>query len=147
MTLKPIGHFLGQIKYSLPLAPGESVRLAIIDWCRTDTGMRTEDTKFNEGLIHDQTRDRVVPETIKAAMEEWQRGGSTMGGYSGGAGGAASTGMYGASAGVMDSLRGAYTASKGSRDISVDTTQEVADAMHQASTSVCELFSSTVVQS
>ena len=79
VTLKPIGHSLGQINYSLPLAPGESVRLAVIYGRRTDTGMRTEDTKFNEGLIHDQTRDRVVSETIKAAMEEWQRGGSIMG--------------------------------------------------------------------
>ena len=54
--------------------------------------------------------------------------------------------MYGASAGVMDSLSGAYTTSKGSWEISVDTTQKVADAMHQASNSVRELFSSTVVQ-
>ncbi|KAL8889523.1 MAG: hypothetical protein Q9215_003221 [Flavoplaca cf. flavocitrina] len=46
----------------------------------------------------------------------------------------------------MDSLGGAYTTSKGSRDISVDTTQKVADAMHQASNGVRELYSSTVVQ-
>ncbi|KAL8950084.1 MAG: hypothetical protein Q9222_003868, partial [Ikaeria aurantiellina] len=146
VTIKPIGHSLGGINYSLPLAPGESVRLAVVDWRRNDSGARTEDTSFNEGLVHDQTRDRVVSETIKAAMQEWQRGGSIMGGHSGGAGGAASSGSYGAAGGVMDSLGGAYTTSKGSRDISVDTTQKVADAMHQASNSVRELYSSTVVQ-
>ncbi|KAL8911710.1 MAG: hypothetical protein Q9171_003162 [Xanthocarpia ochracea] len=146
VKLRPIGHSLGGINYSLPLAPGESVRLAVIDWRRTDSGARTEDTSFTEGLVHDQTRDRVVSETIKAAMEEWQRGGSIMGGHSGGAGGAASMGSYGAAGGVMDSLGGAYTTSKGSRDISVDTTQKVADAMHQASNGVRELYSSTVVQ-
>ncbi|KAI4243477.1 MAG: hypothetical protein L6R40_003479 [Gallowayella cf. fulva] len=146
VIMRPIGHSLGGINYSLPLAPGESVRLAVIDWRRTDTGARTEETSFNEGLVHDQTRDRVVSETIKAAMQEWQRGGSIMGGHSGGAGGAASMGSYGAAGGVMDSLGGAYTTSKGSRDISVDTTQKVADAMHQASNSVRELYSSTVVQ-
>ncbi|KAL8680745.1 MAG: hypothetical protein Q9186_003092 [Xanthomendoza sp. 1 TL-2023] len=146
VTMRPIGHSLGNINYSLPLAPGESVRLAVTDWRRTDSGARTEDTRLHEGLVHDQTRDRVVSETIKAAMQEWQRGGSIMGGHSGGAGGAASMGSYGAAGGVMDSLGGAYTTSRGSRDISVDTTQKIADAMHQASNSVRELYSSTVVQ-
>ncbi|KAL8654944.1 MAG: hypothetical protein Q9226_003238 [Calogaya cf. arnoldii] len=146
VTMRPIGHSLGGVNYSLPLAPGESVRLAVVDWRRSDSGARTEDTSFTEGLVHDQTRDRVVSETIKAAMQEWQRGGSIMGGHSSGAGGAASMGSYGAAGGVMDSLGGAYTTSKGSRDISVDTTQKVADAMHQASNGVRELYSSTVVQ-
>ena len=104
VKLRPIGHSLGGINYSLPLAPGESVRLAVVDWRRTDSGARTEDTRFTDGLVHDQTRDRVVSETIKAAMQEWQRGGSIMGGHSGGAGGAASMGSYGAAGGVMDSL-------------------------------------------
>lgn len=144
--MRPIGHSLGGINYSLPLAPGESVRLAVVDWRRTDSGARTEDIRFTECLVHDQTRDRVVSETIKAAMQEWQRGGSIMGGHSGGAGGAASVGSYGAVGGVMDSLGGANTTSKGSRDISVETTQKVADAMHQASNGVRKLYSSTVVQ-
>ncbi|KAI4276921.1 MAG: hypothetical protein LQ337_002168 [Flavoplaca oasis] len=146
VTMRPIGHSLGGINYSLPLAPGESVRLAVVDWRRTDSGARTEDIRFTECLVHDQTRDRVVSETIKAAMQEWQRGGSIMGGHSGGAGGAASVGSYGAVGGVMDSLGGANTTSKGSRDISVETTQKVADAMHQASNGVRKLYSSTVVQ-
>ena len=146
VNMRPIGHSLGAVNYSLPLGPGESVRLAVVGWRRDDSGARQEDTKFDEGLIHDQSRDRVVSETIKAAMQEWQRGGSFMAGYAGSAGGAASNGMYGASAGVMDSMGGAYTTSKGSRDISVDTTQRVADAMHQASNGVRELYSSTVVQ-
>src|SRR5690606_6524155 len=38
----PLGHSLGQILYSLPLAPGESVKLAVIDWTRRDTTARTE---------------------------------------------------------------------------------------------------------
>ncbi|KAL9612051.1 MAG: hypothetical protein Q9167_003343 [Letrouitia subvulpina] len=146
VRLKPIGHSLGQVVYSCPLAPGESVRLAVIDWRRNDLGVRGETTTFDEALLHDQSRDRVVTETIKAALEEWQRGGSVMGGISGGAGGAASSGSYGAAGGIMASIGGAYTTSKGSRDISVDTTQKVADAIHQASNSSRELHSSVIVQ-
>ncbi|KAI4214322.1 MAG: hypothetical protein LQ351_003075 [Letrouitia transgressa] len=146
VRLKPIGHSLGQVVYSCPLAPGESVRLAVIDWRRNDLGVRGETTTFDEALLHDQSRDRVITETVKAAIEEWQRGGSVMGGISGGAGGAASSGSYGAAGGIMASIGGAYTTSKGSRNITVDTTQKVADAIHQASNSSRELHSSVVVQ-
>jgi hypothetical protein len=43
-----VGHSLGQILYSLPLAPGEKIKIAIIDWSRSDAANRTEDTKLNE---------------------------------------------------------------------------------------------------
>src|SRR5713226_10753680 len=41
----PLAPSLGQLQYSLPLAPGESVNLAVIDWSRRDKAARTEDTK------------------------------------------------------------------------------------------------------
>ena len=44
VRLKPIGHSLGHVVYSCPLAPGESVRLAVIDWRRNDLGIRGEIT-------------------------------------------------------------------------------------------------------
>lgn len=146
VTMTPIGHSLGQIVYSLPLAPGETVRLAVIDWRRAVTGARTEDTKLGEQLLHDQTRDRTISETLQGAIDEWQRGGSVMGGLSGGAGGAASAGSEGAAGGAMASVGGAYTTSSGTRDISVNTVQKIADAIHQASSSVRELTSTVVVQ-
>ena len=34
LSFIPIGHALGQILYSFPLAPGESVNFAVIDWTR-----------------------------------------------------------------------------------------------------------------
>lgn len=145
VEVTPIGHSLGQILYTLPLAPGESVRLAVLDWRRTDTGTRTEATKFDEGLIHDQARDRTITEVLNGAIDEWQRGGSVMGGVSGGAGASASTGAMGASGGAMASVGGAYTTSSGTRDISVSTMQRVADAIHQASNAERELTSTVVV--
>ena len=142
----PVGHSLGQILYSLPLAPGESARLAVIDWRRQDAGERKEDTKMTEALLHDQTRDRTVQETVQAALDEWQRGGSVMGGVSGGGGASGSTGMMGASGGAMMSAGGAYTTSSGTRDLSVDTVQKVVDAIHQASSATRELQSTVIVQ-
>jgi hypothetical protein len=39
-TWKPLNHGLGQLLYSLTLAPCESVKVATIDWVRTDESIR-----------------------------------------------------------------------------------------------------------
>src|SRR5262249_21059232 len=90
----PLGHSLGQIQYSLPLAPGESVNLAVIDWTRRDVSQRDEDTKEAEQLYHNLRRDRTITETVKAAIKEYQTGSSFM------AGGAASLGANAATNGA-----------------------------------------------
>lgn len=137
-----IGHSLGALSYSLPLAPGEVVKLAIVDWSRSDAGSRTEDTGFSESLVHDQLRDRTLTESVHAVLDEWQRGGTIMGGVaaSGGYGGG------GMGVGAAGSLGGAYTTSSGTRDLTADTSQHVADAFHQASSAMRELRSTVVVQ-
>lgn len=142
----PIGHALGEIKYSLPLAPGESVRLAVIDWRRADAGSREEATGVSEALVHEQTHDRLVTESMQAALEEWQRGGSVMGGTAGGAGAAGSWGPFSVAGGSMTSIGGGYSTSSGSRDLTAETQQKVADSVAQATSSVRELHSSVVVQ-
>lgn len=137
-TWHSLGHSLGRILYSLPLAPGESVNLAVIDWRRQDQSQREEATTVAEQLIHRQTRDRTVTETVTAALDEWQRGGSVMGGIGGSMGGAG----WGASA----ALGGGYSTSSGSRDIAAQTVQKLSDNIAQASSSFRELNSTVVIE-
>lgn len=138
----PVGHSLGPLAYSLPLAPGEIVNVAVIDWSRSDAGTRDEQTSLSESLVHDQFRDRSITESVHAVLEEWQRGGSVMGGVAGSGGfGGGGMGIGGAA-----SLGGAYTTSAGSRDLAVDTAQRVADSFHQATSAMRELRSTVVVQ-
>lgn len=161
LSLVPIGHSLGQILYSFPLAPGESVNFAVIDWTRQDVGSRDEKTKVNEQLVHDLRRDRVIGETVKASIEEWQRGGSLMGGVAGSggsaagasasqgggsAGGAALGAISGVAGGISAALGGSYSTSSGSRDIAAETIQKLSENISQAATSARELFSTVVVQ-
>jgi hypothetical protein len=54
---QPINHGLGQILYSLTLAPCESTNIAVIDWARQDTAARREDQELTEHLVHDLRRD------------------------------------------------------------------------------------------
>ena len=144
---QPLGHTLGQIIYSLPLAPGEVIKIGIIDWKRNSEDTRTEDTAESEDLTHDTYRDRSIIETVKGALSEWQRGGNIMGGNSGGAGASFGMGMFGAAAGNAHSFGGGYSTSSGNRDIAIDTVQQVNDAFSQHSTAIRELRSTVVVQS
>jgi hypothetical protein len=137
----PIGHSLGNLTYSLPLAPGEIVKVAVVDWSRSDAADRSEDTGFSESLQHRQLRDRSLSENVSTMLDEWQRGGSVMGGaaVSGGANG----GAY--SAGGAASLGGAYTTSSGTRNLTAETSQQVSDAFHQSTSAMRELRSTVVI--
>jgi len=136
----PVGHGLGQVLYSMPLAPAEQVNIAIIDWSRTSTDGRVEQTGLTDTLQHDTTRDRTVGEVVDATVHEWQRGGSLLGGESVTAGAA---GFMGAAL----SLGGAYTTSSGDRNVSANTVQNLSDHFAQASTAVRDLRSTVVIQS
>jgi hypothetical protein len=134
-----VGHSLGRLVYSLPLAPCESVNLAVIDWSRTDEAQRGEDLTVREQLIHNQRRDRIIEETVTAGLAEWQRGGSVMGGLAG---------SYNSGAlAISGAAGGAYATSSGDRNIDVSTVQRIADNISQASNSVRNLHSTVVIQS
>jgi hypothetical protein len=48
------------------------VKLAVIDWSRSDQDERLEDTRFSESLQHSALRDRRLSEHVKALLDEWQ---------------------------------------------------------------------------
>ncbi len=147
LSLAPIGHSLGQILYSFPLAPGESVNFAVIDWTRRDSALRNETTKLDESLVHELRRDRVISETVNASIRELQSGSSFMAGHAGSAGGALGGSGMGLAAGVSDAIGGTTSTTRGSRDIAADTVQRLSDNVAQAATSSRELNSTVVVQS
>ena len=139
----PLGHSLGQILYSLPLAPGESVNLAVIDWTRRDDAERKEHTTVDEELVHNEHRDRTISETVNAAVHEYQHGSTFMAGLSGAYGGSGD----GIAAGIAGSLGGGTSNSSGSRDVAATTVQRLSDNITQASSSMRELKSTVVVHS
>ncbi len=143
ITWLPVGHGLGQVLYSLPLAPAEQVDIAIIDWARTSTDQRAEQTSLSDTLVHDTTRDRTVGEVVGSSLSEWQRGGSVMGG-------SAVTGAFKldtGAVGVADSMGGTYTTSSGNRDLSANSVQNIIDTFGQHSTAIRDLRSTVVMQS
>lgn len=145
-----LGHSLGEILYSLPLAPGETVKLAVIDWSWDSLTERDETTKLTEELLHRTHRDRTISETVQAGLRELQKGSSLMGGTASAAGasGGANLGMLGLGAAVGNtwSLGGATATSEGSRHLSAENVQRVNDSFTQASSASREINSTVVIQ-
>jgi len=145
-----LGHSLGEILYSLPLAPGETVKLAVIDWSWDSLTKRDETTKLTEEVLHQTHRDRTITETVKAGLKELQHGSSFMGGTASAAGasGGANLGVVGLGAAVGNtwSLGGSTATSDGSRDLAAENVQRLNDSFSQASSAQREINSTVVIQ-
>lgn len=143
VTWTPIGHGLGEVVYSLPLAPAEMVRVAIIDWARTSTDAKTQQTTSEDVLNHDQARDRSIDEVVEASVKETQGGFSAMFGLvdtllTGGLAGKGAKSL-GFGAGI--------SGSGGDRSTSAHTTNKLLDQFRQHSTQRRQQTASVVVTS
>jgi hypothetical protein len=107
------GVILGQLLHSTALAPGESTRIAVIDWSRRSRAGQTESISETEDLSQDTSHNRAISEVTSAVADEAQSGFSK----------ANSTGMamqFGtssageASGGLVGSITGGFSESSGS---------------------------------
>ncbi|QIG46303.1 hypothetical protein G5V57_00120 [Nordella sp. HKS 07] len=147
------GYSLGDLLYSLPLAPGQKKLISVVDWERRERTTREEFTSADEGLQAALSRDRDLSEVVSGALSESVRGGSRNTTAGAGVGtGAAGNGSYqqfnfgaliGVSGGVGDSTSSAFQIS--SRDVSSSSLQHLRDRTLQSASAVRNLRS-TIVQ-
>ncbi|WP_176049196.1 hypothetical protein [Paraburkholderia kururiensis] len=143
------GVTLGQLLHSLALAPGESTRVAIVDWSRKSRAGETEIIDESDDLTNDQSHNRSISEVTQAVANEAQGGfsdtntnsHSTQSGSSsaeelsapfGGLFGGPSA-SFGQTSSQADSSSHAdsYSTSWGHRDLGSTMTQNVNDRTHQ----------------
>ncbi len=72
------GGALGEIVYSLALAPGESRNIAILDWTRSQRTRRDEDTTASEKITNDLFHNRALDEVTTVTAKEHQHGGTLL---------------------------------------------------------------------
>jgi competence ComEA-like helix-hairpin-helix protein len=96
------GYSMGNLLYSLPLAPGQKKQIAVVDWERREQAARTESLTESERLDAFIDRDRDINEIVNGAVRESTRGGSSSstGGFGGGLGVAGIFGPVGAVLGI-----------------------------------------------
>ncbi|GLA74444.1 hypothetical protein AtubIFM55763_005688 [Aspergillus tubingensis] len=68
------GTTLGHLLHSVTLAPGESTRVALIDWSRRERGTNTEAISEKDDLVNDVNHARAVAEVTRGVAEEAQGG-------------------------------------------------------------------------
>jgi hypothetical protein len=83
---KADGYSMGDLLYSLPLAPCQKKEIVIVDWDRRESAIRSESRRFEERLDARLTHDRSISEIVKSVLTENVRGGSSSNVWSAGGG-------------------------------------------------------------
>ncbi len=71
------GYSLGDLLYSLPLAPGQKKQIVVFDWERRESAANEQSIDFEESLNNSLTRDRDISEIAAGVLQENMKGGST----------------------------------------------------------------------
>jgi len=104
------GYSLGDLLYSLPLAPGQKKLVAVIDWERKETAIREDETLASDSVFARLARERDLSEVVSGALSESIRGGSrsTTAGVGAGTGAAGNGSYYGMNFGALLGVSGGY---------------------------------------
>jgi hypothetical protein len=139
-----LGLSLGQLLHSLALAPGESTRIAVIDWTRRERAQLTDSTTETEALRHQLDRNRSIQEVTSAVATEMQSGSSAS--ISEGRSSSGGLAILGLSFGGSEASSRAvgFSSSFGTRDIASEMTQKINDSTHQASSSTRNRWASSI---
>lgn len=150
---KADGYSLGDLLYSLPLAPCQEKQIAILDWDREDSALRQERQDVSEELSAQIARDRDISEIMNSSLRENSSArsrndtSSTSAGIGGGVGGFISGVLFGVAGGVAHS--GASSSSSASqnssRDLSSGSLNRLQDSVSQSASSL-RSQRSTVIQ-
>jgi len=138
------GLTLGQLLHSTSLAPGESTRIAMIDWSRRTLAAATEEISETERLSSALDHNRSISEVTSATAQEFQTGSSQT---SSSSESKQSGGGFGLDLGVLGIGGSNSTASStteamsmsssfGARDLAASYAQEINDRSQQNSSSV-----------
>ena len=144
----------GSLLRCVPLAPGESTKVAVIDWRRSSSSSTTEDISQTERLSNTLTQSRAMSEIVKATALEMQTGSSEVESesetYSESEGGwnfaifAGGGGQY--TFGDMNTTTKAYTTSSGERSISSTMQQKIDSSTQQKSFSARNRRASVITE-
>lgn len=141
------GYSLGDLLYSLPLAPGQKKQIAVMEWDRRETAARTEQLDAVDTLDNTLVHDRDINEIVKANLAESLTASShnatkgTSGGMGVGFGSGSSSGASGSYGGMnflggvskMLGVSGGFSKSKGESwsDASQDSTRSLFSSSEQ----------------
>lgn len=142
---KADGYSLGDLLYSLPLAPGQQKLISVLDWDRRESDSRVARRVETETLTADLRRDRDISDIIRSTLSERMDASSSadVEAVGGGIGGFIGPLVFGAAGGV--SSAGSSARQTSGRAVSGSSLNQVRDRTLQAASAV-RGQRSTVVQ-
>ncbi len=149
LTLRQVwradGYSLGDLLYSLPLAPGQQKLVSVLDWNRSEVAARRAERTEVESLVADLSHDRDISDVIRTSLTESLRGSSRadVEAVGGGIAGFIGPLVFGAAGGV--SSAGSTANQSSARSITGSALNHVRDRTLQSASAV-RSQRSTVVQ-
>ncbi|MEV0387471.1 papain-like cysteine protease family protein [Nonomuraea sp. NPDC050643] len=140
LTLKQVwradGYSLGDLLYSLPLAPGQRKRVAIVDWRREEVASRSAQRRESERLGAQLVHDRDISQVVDTALRENVRGHSesSVGAVGGGIAGFIGAVVFGVGGGYASSSSSAWQSS--ARSVTATSLSNMRDRTLQAASAV-----------
>lgn len=145
---KADGYSLGDLLYSLALAPGQKKEIVVFDTTHTLLGSETQQSTQRESLAANIVNDRSVTDQLGGNLNEAMQGqsSSTNSGISAGGGLGYSYGGFGASLGVSggNSTTDSNATQNSARDVSQFFDEKLKQTIMQNSESFRQLNSSVV---
>ena len=153
---KADGYSLGDLLYSLPLAPCQKKQIAVVDWDRKEKAGRTELLEEEEQLQAMLSRDRDINEIVNTSLEESMTGSSvayTEGDSVGGGAGVSGEGTIGlASIGVggvfgfssSEGMATSFASQNAARKASGQSLQKLRDTTMQSASFIRSQRSSVI---
>lgn len=140
LTLKQVwradGYSLGDLLYSLPLAPGQQKLISMLDWNRSEIATRRARRRTTEDVAAELSHDRDVSEVIRTSLRERMDASSHADteAVGGGIGGFIGPFVFGAAGGV--SSAGSTASQTSARSVTGFALNRVRDRTLQAASAV-----------
>ena len=136
----PLGVAKGHLLHSVPLAPGESTNVAVIDWTNKSSASTQQSLSESERLDSTNERARTVSQIANSVANEFTSGASVTTTEStsieGGVGGIAGFFLGSQSGAANQQVATTHTVSTGDRNIATALQQNIQDATQQVSSAL-----------
>ncbi|MGB0524623.1 MAG: hypothetical protein ACPGJS_16740 [Flammeovirgaceae bacterium] len=151
-TWTPEGISLGSLSHSLPLAPGESTRIAIVEWQRQQSASLDQSTIQRENLENQLSQQSALDEIYNGTITEDQKGESSTetdtytysrakaGGWTLGFGSSGAT----TTSGNSNTKSITVSSSEGTKNAVADAQQNLKRSTQQVASSVRSKYASAV---
>jgi hypothetical protein len=140
LTMKQVwradGYSLGDLLYSMALAPGQQKLVSLLDWERREATARTEHRTTTEVLAADLSHDRDIADIVRSALHEHMdaRSEASTSAVGGALGGFIGPVVFGAAGGVSSASSSANQAS--ARDVAATALNQARDRTLQSASAV-----------